>query len=154
MYQRILVPYDGSEPSRRGLDEAAKLAKLTGAKVRVAYVIDELIGATGFEPYGIYARDVLASMRTTGQGLLGEARSQAAHGGLTIETEMSESHGHQIADCIIDQAIAWQADLIVIGSHGRRGASHLFMGSDAEKVLRLSPVPVMVVKPLAAHQTA
>jgi len=154
MYQRILVPYDGSPPSRIGLAEALEISRQTGAKVCVVHVIDELLGATGFEPYAVYAQDVLTRMRKTGMSLLEEARAQAETQGLTIETRLAESGGHQLVDRMIDQARAWRADLIVIGSHGRRGAAHLFMGSDAEHLMRLAPIPVLIVKPAEAAQPA
>jgi len=149
MYRRILVPYDGSPPSRLGLAEAVKLARETEAKLCIVHVIDELLGATGFEPYAIYAQDVLTRMRKTGMELLEEARLQAAAQGVVAETRLAESGGHQIVDRMVEQARAWRADLIVIGSHGRRGAAHLFMGSDAEHLMRLAPMPVLIVKPPA-----
>ena len=152
MYQRILVPFDGSSPSVLGLEEAIKLAKLTGAKLRVVYEIDELIGATGFESYAIYAADVLTAMRRNGKEILDDARARVKSAGLDAETEIFESHGHQLADMVVKQAAAWRADLIVIGSHGRRGAARMFMGSDAEQILRLSPVPVLIVRNPASEE--
>lgn len=149
MYQRIFVPFDGSEPSLRGLDDAIKLAKLSGARLRAAFEIDELVGATGFESYAIYARDVLTAMRRNGEGILAIARERASRAGIAAETELFESGGHNIAGRIVEHAVLWQADLIVIGSHGRRGPARLFLGSDAEQILRLSPVPVLVVREAA-----
>jgi len=152
MYQRIFVPFDGSGPSLQGLDQAIALAKSSSARLRVAYEIDELIGATGFESYAIYARDVLAAMRRTGEGILALARERANEAGIAAETELFESGGHNIAARIVEHAMLWQADLIVIGSHGRRGAPRFFMGSDAENIVRLAPMPVLVVR--EAHAAA
>ncbi|MDN3922217.1 universal stress protein [Roseateles violae] len=145
-YRHILVPCDGSASSLLGLDEAVRLARQIGAKVRVVHVIDELLGATGFEPAAVYSRDVLVGLRNLGADLLEAARARAAAAGATVETRLIESGGHAIVDRIIEQARDWAADLIVIGSHGRRGAARLFMGSDAEHILRLSPVPVLIVR--------
>jgi len=146
MYQRIFVPFDGSDSSLRGLDEGLRLAELCSARIRVAYEIDELIGATGFESYAIYAKDVHAAMRRNGENILAAARERASQADTTIETELFESGSHDIAARIVEHAELWQADLIVIGSHGRRGAARLFMGSDAENILRLARVPVLVVR--------
>ena len=146
MYQRILVPFDGSKPSVLGLAEALKLAKLTGAKLRVVYVISELRGATGFEAYGICTGDLLTCMRTTGAGILEQAHAQAKSADAVIETEVLESLGAHLVDRIVEQVQSWHADLVVIGSHGQRGAPRLYMGGDAEQILRLSPVPVLIVR--------
>lgn len=150
MYQRILVPIDGSATSARGLDEALRLAKLTGAKLKLMHVVDEMSYATGFETYAAYANDLLPQMRANGEKLLQQARAGAAERGVEAETLMKETLAVRLADLVIDEAKAWKADLIVIGTHGRRGASRLFLGSDAEQIARSAPVPVLLVRGAAA----
>lgn len=156
MYNRILVPFDGSAPSLLGLEEAIKLAKQCGSLLRVIYQIDELAGATGFESGAVYARDVLPSLRRAGASILEEARGKAHRAGLEIETVLFESEGRTLAARTVEQVGIWNAELIVIGSHGRRGAARMFMGSDAEEILRLAPVPVLIVRrrPVAAIESA
>jgi len=146
MYQRILVPFDGSPTSLLGLEEAIKLAKLTGASLRVIYQIDELADVTGFESAAIYASDVLPSLRRIGAGILDQARSRTQAAGVAAQTDMFESCGRKLDELVMEQVKAWNADLVVIGSHGRRGAARLFMGSDAEQILRTAPVPVLIVR--------
>jgi len=70
MYQRILVPIDGSVVSRLGLERAIETARLTGARIRLLHVLDELAFASGFEPGVTYERDVLPRMRHAGEQLL------------------------------------------------------------------------------------
>jgi nucleotide-binding universal stress UspA family protein len=63
-----------------------------------------------------------------------------------VETELFETMGGRASDCIVAAAKQWGADLIVMGTHGRRGMSRLSMGSDAELVVRSTPVPVLLVR--------
>ena len=65
---------------------------------------------------------------------------------MKVETALVDSVGQRVSDIILDQAAAWPADLIVIGTHGRRGVDRVLMGSDAEQVARRSPVPVLLVR--------
>ena len=146
MYQRILVPIDGSNVSRLGLDRAIATARLAGAKIRVLHVLDDLVFATGFESSRTYFRDVLPHRRIEAQRLLDEALAQVAAAGIAADTVVMECFGCRTADVILDAARSWPADLIVIGTHGRRGASRWFFGSDAEEVLRGAPVPVLMVR--------
>ena len=67
--------------------------------------------------------------------------------GLSVDSVMFEIVGGHAADIIVAQAKKWRADIIVIGTHGRRGLRRLVMGSDAEEVVRTSPVPVLLVRP-------
>ena len=148
MYQRILVPVDGSPTSLQGLEEAVRLAKMTGGVLRLVHVVNELNFSTGFE---IYTADIIGMLKEGGAQVLADARAAAAAAGVGAEIFLSESFGSRVCDVVIDEAKSWHADLIVIGSHGRRGIDRLLIGSDAEQILRLAPVPVLLVRasPLA-----
>ena len=146
MYQRILVPVDGSPTSNQGLAEAVKLAKLTGARLRLIHVINEMTFSTGFE---IYTADVIGILKEGGEHILAEATARVAAAGIDVETHLSENLGSRVCDIVVDDALEWKADLIVIGSHGRHGIGRLFIGSDAEQILRKSPVPVLLVHALS-----
>ena len=147
MYQRILVPIDGSPTSNRGLDEAVQLARLTGASLRLIHVVDEMTFATGFETYAAYAGDVIPMMRQAGEEILALGKARVAAAGLDkVETQLLESFAVRVWELVVEQAQDWKADLIVIGTHGRRGVSRLVLGSDAEQVLRIAPVPVLLVR--------
>ena len=146
MYQRILVPIDGSTTSNQGLDEAIKLAKLTGASLRVIHVVDALTFATGSELYGGFASDVIPQMREAGEQIVEKARTRVKEQGVTVDSMLFNSLSTRVSDIVVDQAKAWDADLIVIGTHGRRGVNRLMLGSDAEQIVRMAPVPVLLVR--------
>jgi nucleotide-binding universal stress UspA family protein len=143
VYQRILVPVDGSPTSLQGLEEAIRLAKMTGGVLRLVHVVNELNFATGFE---IYTADMIGLLKEAGERVLADAEACTTAAGVKAEAFFSESFGSRVCDVVIDDAKTWHADLIVIGSHGRRGIGRLLIGSDAEQILRLAPVPVLLVR--------
>ena len=151
MYQRILVPYDGSVTSDAGLDEAIKLAGLTGASLRVLHLIDVLSVATGFETATAYLGEILPLMREAGAKLLQDARARAEAAGVKADSLLVDRVGARLSDEVSAQATEWKADLIVIGTHGRRGVRRLFLGSDAEQIVRTAAVPVLLVKAALAE---
>ena len=146
MYQRILVPFDGSPTSTLGLDEAIKLAKLTGAKLRLVHIVDDLGFATGFEPAAIYVGDVIPLMREAGAEILAQGKGRVAGSGVEVDSVLLEGIAVRVCDVVVEQVRAWNADLIVIGTHGRRGVGRVLMGSDAEQIVRVAPVPVLLVR--------
>jgi nucleotide-binding universal stress UspA family protein len=145
MYKRILVPVDGSETSKRGLREACRLAKEQGARLMCLHVIDKHFLA--FDSLGYaYMPDLFETLRKNGETILGEAAKQAGKVGVSVESVIRESGGRRVSETILDEAKTWAADLIVMGTHGRRGINHLALGSDAELVVRGSTVPVLLVR--------
>ena len=145
MYQRILVPVDGSSASRRGLTEAIKLAKGLNATVRILHVVDEFVTDMAVGPTPYYEQWVEA-LREGGRTTLNEELKFAKSQGAEPEPVLIDTVGRRASDVIIEQAKEWPADLIVMGTHGRRGVRRLLMGSDAELVVRQSPVPVLLVR--------
>ena len=144
MYERILVPIDGSSTSTLGLREAARLAKGLKAKLRVIHVTDEFItdaafGSTFYDKW-------IESIRDNGKAVMAAAEAFVRQHDMEPDVVLLETLGKRAADVIIDQAKQWPADLIVMGTHGRRGMHRLLMGSDAEMVLRSSPVPLLMVR--------
>lgn len=150
MYQRILVPIDGSATSLRGLDEALRLAKLTGARLRLIHVVDELKYVTGFETFATYSGDVVPLMAQAGRQILERGRMRAKLAGIEAESVLFTSLAGRVSELVVEQAKAWNADLIVLGTHGRHGVARAVLGSDAEQVLRMAPIPVLLVN--AAHR--
>lgn len=146
MYQRILVPIDGSTTAEQGLSEALRLAKLTGGQLRLLHVVEEVIFATGFEGYAAYAGDLITALVDSGKQLLAQAKARADAAGVKADTVLTEGLAPSAAERVIEQAKSWHADLIVLGTHGRRGARRLLLGSDAEQIVRMSPVPVLLVR--------
>ncbi|MGA2779608.1 MAG: universal stress protein [Steroidobacteraceae bacterium] len=145
MYQKILVPVDGSDTALLGLNEAVKLAKNQSGAIRLVHIVDEYVLDYAYSP-GLYATNVIETMRATGQSVLDKATALVKESGVPVESVLLETIGGPAADLIVEQAKAWPADLIVIGTHGRRGLRRLAMGSDAEQVLRSAPVPVLLVR--------
>lgn len=154
MYQRILVPIDGSATSTLGLDEAIKLAQLTGASLRLIHVSDALTFATGFETYAAYAADVIPRLKEAGEQILEQGRIRVAASGVKVDTLLLDGMVTRVSDLVVDQAKAWDADLIVIGTHGRRGVGRWLLGSDAEQIVRMAPVPVLLVRALEVEGNA
>jgi nucleotide-binding universal stress UspA family protein len=146
MYQRILVPIDGSSTSRQGLAEAIRLARLTGGRLRLVHVIDELSFALAMDAYAGYAGDWLKELRAGAAKLLEDARATAAESGVGADTVLCDSFKGAVHDQVIADAVSSQADLIVLGTHGRRGLGRWVMGSSAEHILRMSPVPVLLIR--------
>ena len=153
MYQKILVPIDGSPTAARGLAEAIALGKLTGAKLRLIHIVDELSFAMGAGYGATYTGDFLSMLRDAGAEILSRARAQAQDAGLVADTVLHDNFEGRVSDLVTAQAASWGAELIVLGTHGRRGVGRLFMCSDAENIVRHAAVPVLLVRsPDAAAQ--
>jgi nucleotide-binding universal stress UspA family protein len=146
MYQRILVPVDGSSTSKRGLEEAIRLAKLTQGRLRLFHVIDELSFALAMDAYAGYAGDWLKVLRENGSHILEEARATALAAGVEVEAQLCDSFSGSVYELVNTEAAKWPADLIVLGTHGRRGVGRVVMGSSAEHILRYASVPVLLVR--------
>lgn len=146
MYERILVPIDGSPTSELGLKEAMRLAMLTHGRLRLIHVIDELSFALAADSYGNYAGELLDLLQKNGAELLAKAQTAARAQGLQTDTVLYENLAKTVAQRVVDEAVSWQADLIVVGTHGRRGVRRMVLGSSAEGILRTSPVPVLLVR--------
>lgn len=150
MYTRILVPVDGSPTSDRGLQEAVKLATLTGAQLRLIHVIDQYIYATGMDGFAL-SGDLFLILRQSGEQMLKACKARVEAAGVPVDTNLIESMSGRVSDLVVAEAKNWKADLIVIGTHGRRGVGRVFMGSDAEQIVRLAASPVLLVR--AARNT-
>lgn len=144
--QQILVPVDGSQTSVKALETAIELARLNRARLRLLYVIDELDYVNGFETAKAYYEQTLPFMHTDGQRLLAQMLSLAEGKGVVCDSVLLESGAERLCDVVAEHARQVHADMIVLGSHGRRGLNRILMGSDAEQIVRRAPVPVLVVK--------
>lgn len=145
MYSKILVPVDGSETSTRGLNEAIKIAKAQGSELRLVHIVNEFILDVTYSA-GVFPQNLIESLVKTGRSILDAAESAAKKAGVKADSVLIESIGGVAADLILAQAKSWQPDLIVMGTHGRRGLARLALGSDAENVVRAATVPVMLVR--------
>ena len=145
-YKRILVPVDGSKPSNLGLREAIRLARGQRAKLQLVHIVDQHYALMSAPEAGAQIGAVIQALKQGGRRILrkAEARVKAQH--LSCSSVLLETMSGPAADLIVRQAKKWKANLIVLGTHGRSGVSRLVMGSDAEQVVRTSPVPVMLVR--------
>lgn len=145
MYQNILVPVDGSEPAGLGLHEAIQLARTLGARIRLLHVVNKTpwVGA-GATP--VMIDDIISQARSAGEAILREAKNAARAAGVEVQDRLIEALGDLAGEIIVAEAREWPAHLIVCGTHGRRGLKRILMGSDAEHVVRHSPVPVLLVR--------
>lgn len=144
MYNRILVAIDGSDTSSRACAEAIKLAADQKARLRVLHVISfSYIGAV---LGGAYTSDLLRRLREEAKTMLTDAESVARNAGVEVEPRLLEHQSTQIGEGIIEDAQKWHADLVVMGTHGRRGFARDVLGSDAEYVARYARVPVLLVR--------
>ncbi|HEX4870573.1 MAG TPA: universal stress protein [Moraxellaceae bacterium] len=147
MYQNILVAVDGSPASRRALEEALRMAP-PGATLRVVSVVENPMWSVPLEQGVVYDVELVhQALVKAGQEILAGAQQQLAARGATAETRLLDlfEHDNSIPGAILAEAEACKADVIVLGTHGRRGLRRLLMGSVAEAVLRDARRPVLLV---------
>ena len=144
MYKSILVPLDGSEASDDALQQAIGVARGDTATLHLLHVIDsfpvmfELSAQTSFET-------MKQSLRSWSEGMLETARRKAAEQGVNAQVIGRELVTGRVSDTIVDVAREAACDLIVMGTHGRRGLRRMMLGSDAESVVRTCRIPVLLV---------
>jgi nucleotide-binding universal stress UspA family protein len=149
MFSNILMAYDGSPTSLHALKQAIELVRSLSARLRIVHVID--MGWLPISPEVAIDMEALAkARRSSGEKFLSAARELAQAAGVEAETKIAETANpaHHAAESIAEEAASWPADLVVLGTHGRRGLERLLLGSVADQMTRLSSVPVLLV-PLA-----
>ncbi|CEG58347.1 universal stress protein [Legionella fallonii] len=147
MYKNIMLAIDGSKVSDSLVEEVIKLTKDQDVNLRIIHVLDE-----SFVHYGGPSFDYLsliAHWREEGQNILDNAsRIITSQSSIKVETSLLELKPLQgrVAEVIAEEAKKWPADLLVIGTHGRRGFSRLFLGSVAENIIRIATTPLLLVR--------
>jgi nucleotide-binding universal stress UspA family protein len=141
MYDRILVPVDGSPASTAALAEALGFARGQEARVLLVYACEPLRYILAEGPV-----DLSAEVRRQGALVLDAAATAAAKAGVGAETSLVEASDRRVPETLVDEAQRWGAKLIAMGTHGRRGFAHLLLGSVAEGVLRRATVPVLLLR--------
>ena len=145
MFKRILVPVDGSHTSTLGLQQAVKMARQQDARLRVISIIDDLAIAQNFDA-NFDTGFLFKELKAAGRRAITNATALLQRHQIKAETALFETTGKRVADVIVRDAAKWKADVIVMGTHGRRGINRLMLGSDAETVLRNAPCPVLMVR--------
>jgi nucleotide-binding universal stress UspA family protein len=151
MFKRILIPVDGSDTSNKALVAGLQMARETSASVRLVHVVNEMAYLGGMDPYGTWSADLAGMMREGGAKVLTDAMAVAQSAGIEASQAMLDEPGQRLGESVAEAAKLWGADLIVTGSHGRRGIGRVLLGSGAEQILRLAPVPVLVIRSAAAE---
>lgn len=148
MYKRIMVAVDESFMTSQVMEAAIELAKATGAQVAICHAIDETILAQRevamMLPNSVGKTE--ARMRLGAQGFLDRLLETARAAGIEAEIRLVESEQKHVSDMLIDAAGEWQADLLVVGTHGRRGIERFFVGSVAERLVRKGQTSLLLVR--------
>jgi nucleotide-binding universal stress UspA family protein len=129
----------------RGLREALRVAKDDRAQLLLLHVVNEFYAFASLDG-AAPAADLVPALREGGRRTLDKAKALAEKAGVSAKTVLRETLGGAAADTIVREARKQRADLIVLGTHGRRGIRRMVLGSDAEQVVRVSPVPVLLVR--------
>ena len=143
MYRKILVPVDGSATAARGLEEATALARTSGAQLVLLHVVDAYPLAVEMATADTWQL-LMDGLRQQGQALLAQGSAAARAHGVPAVERLVEFPAGRVSDAILDEARLSDCDLIVMGTHGRRGFAHMMLGSDAERVVHESRLPVLL----------
>lgn len=139
-FRRILIALDDSAIAARAVEVGTDLATALKAQAALVYVVDPTIA---FQPdSGITAEEWVATLKREGQSFLATAAQRTRE-----PLAWQFLREGKPADQILAAAREWEADVIVVGTHGRSGVSRVVLGSTAESVVRHAPCPVLVVKP-------
>ena len=147
MYRRILVAVDGSDTSELALREAISLGKDQSAMLRLVHVVDISEAALTVDtpyPFAEYQKAV----QEAGEKLLARCVAKARAAGVAVDSKLVTiaMYAERIYEVLEEQSREWMADLIVIGTHGRRGFRGLMVGSVAEGLIRIATKPVLLVR--------
>jgi nucleotide-binding universal stress UspA family protein len=147
MYKHILVPVDGSDTSNLALDEAIRLAKELKSELRIVYVVD-VVAAYSMTEAALPLVEFERMSREWGEKLLATCADKARAASAAFDTKclVIDTLGNRVYDRLEEEAKSWPADLIIIGTHGRRGVNRLLLGSVAEGVMRIATVPVLSIR--------
>jgi len=146
MYKRIAVAVDGSASSEAALEDAIKLASEMGATILLLHVCEEMPMTLDPESMGlVQIGDITKAITAAGKSLLEKYRNRLAGQGVAAETKLVETYDGRVGRAISQEAKQWNADLLVVGTHGRKGVDRLLLGSVAEDISRSATIPVLLV---------
>lgn len=146
MYARILVPVDDSPAALAGLREALRLARAGGGQVRLLHAVGTRPHLSETIAFEEAPEEFASETLDRGAALLARLRDEGAAGEVAVDTVLLERAGRPLHELVNEQAQAWKAELLVLGTHGRRGMRRLVAGSAAEQVVRHAEVPVLLVR--------
>ncbi len=142
LFEKILVPVDGSRYSLNAVRLAIKMAGIHQSRIRLVHVLD-VMAVDHLVHFCAKKRDTICEeLRHSAQGFLKDMEEEANRASVALEIIIEEGVPHEV---ILKESSSWGADLVVIGKLGRRGVSHILLGSVAERVIDFSEVPVLAV---------
>jgi nucleotide-binding universal stress UspA family protein len=144
MFKHIVVPIDGSAPSMQAIDKAAGMAKAFGSKLTVLYVIDPYPFTGVGADFALGQDQYLGAARAEAGAAMSTATEHLRQAGVSAETSVVEAH--TVWRGILENAEKAGADLLVMGSHGRRGLEKLVLGSVTQSVLSHTKITTLVVR--------
>ena len=147
MHKNIVLALDGSKISDSVVEEVIKLTEGRAVNLRIIHVVDESFVYYGGQDFDYLS--LIVSCQKEGQNILDKAaKILASHSSIKVETSLLEvkPFHKRIAEVIVEEANEWSADLLVIGTHGRRGFSRFLLGSVAENIIRIATIPVLLVR--------
>jgi len=144
MFKHILVPVDGSGTAQLAVGKAIGLAKAFGSRVTVIYVIDPYPFTGVGTDFAYGQAEYLSAATAEANAAVKTAKDAFASATVTVDTSVIEAH--TIWRGVVEAGGSLQADLIVMGSHGRSGLEKLMLGSVAQAVLSHTKLPVLVVR--------
>ncbi len=148
MYKHIMVAVDDSDTSDRALTVAIGLAKSCGSRLEIVHAVDESLFPTRARGGAMLVDPALVqrALEQEGQRVLSAAAETAHNAGIEAEIRVLASETRHTADQIAEAADAAKVELLVVGSHGRRGVQRLLLGSVAERLVRKANVSVLIVR--------
>ncbi len=145
MYRHLLIATDGSELAQKAVGEGLALAKELKATVTAVTVTEPIMSMyAGEGAIALPIDDLETEARTSAEEILAGVDSASQQFGVQCKTVHVKDQSP--AEGIVETAQTMKCDLIVMASHGRRGLAKLFLGSQATRVLGLSPIPVLICK--------
>lgn len=148
MFTRIILPVDGSEASQNARALAGKLGNAFKGRIRLVHWLD----VQAFPNALGYGEPVIRKAQEYAESLLQQEQSRLQAVGINAETHLLLSRS-RLGECIGDEVKAWQADAVVLGSHGRRGFARVLLGSGAEQILREAGVPALIMRGASSTTT-
>jgi nucleotide-binding universal stress UspA family protein len=144
MFKHILVPVDGSSTAQLAVDRAIGLAKAFGSRVTAIFVIDPYPFTGVGTDFAYGQAEYLSAATAEANAAIKAAKSSFDSAGVSVDTSVIEAHAAWRG--VVQAAVSIQADLIVMGSHGRSGLEKLVLGSVTQAVLSHTRLPVLVVR--------
>ena len=144
MYETILFPTDGSDASLGALDHALELAGTYDATLHVLYVVDTSYSYGDFDGAAVDLTPVFEALREEGERTIERVEERAADAGVDVVGATREDSA--VHRSIVEYAEEADVDLIVMGTHGRRGLNRWLLGSVTERVVRAADAPVLTVR--------